>query len=213
LIAVTGAAILAGGRARRLGGALKPTLIVGGRRIIDRQLEVLRPLFDAVVIVSHEGAAFADTGGVAIVPDRLEPGHGPLAGLDAALAFFAARDATMSVVCVAGDMPFLQPAVLRRLRDAPPSVAVVPRLGSGPEPLCARYGPPFATAVTAALTSGDLAVHALLAQLPVVFIPEPELRALDPDLRTFININTPEDLAAANELAGRICRQEAQLNL
>jgi molybdopterin-guanine dinucleotide biosynthesis protein A len=195
---LTSAAILAGGRARRLGGALKPTLVVGGRRIIERQLAVLRPLFDQLIIVCDDAQAFVDID-ADVIADR-QPGRGPLAGLDAALAFFATRDATASVVCVAGDMPFLNSAVLTHLRDAAPALAVVPRLARGPEPLCARYAPSFATAVSAALARGELALHALLARLPVSFVAEEELRALDPELRTFLNVNTPEELAAANSL-------------
>ncbi|HEY4186268.1 MAG TPA: molybdenum cofactor guanylyltransferase [Polyangia bacterium] len=198
---MTGAAILAGGRARRLGGVLKPTLVVGGRRIIDRQLAVLRPLFDIVVIVSHDAPAFLDMDlDIDVIGDR-EPGRGPLAGIDAALSFFAARAPEASVVCVAGDMPLLSSAVLTHLRDAPPALAVVPRLARGPEPLCARYAPSFATAVSAALACGDLAVHALIARHPVTFVDEAVLRALDPELRTFLNVNTPEELAAARALA------------
>jgi molybdopterin-guanine dinucleotide biosynthesis protein A len=181
---------------------LKSTILVGGRRIIDRQLDVLRPLFDTIVLVGGDPRPFAGTG-VHAIPDRVAPGQGPLAGLEAALAFFATSPATESVVCVAGDMPFLHPAVLRRLRDAPAALAVVPHLPRGPEPLCARYAAAFAAPLAAALASRALALHALLASLPVSFIPEPELRALDPDLRTFINVNTPEELEAAEEVARR----------
>jgi len=190
---VTAAAILAGGRATRLGGALKTLLVVGGQRIVDRQLAALRPLFGEVIIVTNEPSPFADLG-VPLVPDR-QPGKGPLAGLDAALAYFGGASA---VVCLAGDMPFLRPALLRFLRDAGPALALVPRLGGRPDPLCARYDSAFAAHAGGALADGRLAMHALLAALPVTYVEEPELRRLDPALRTFINVNTPEELAAAN---------------
>lgn len=185
-----------------MGGVLKPTILVGGRRIIDRQLEALRPLFDRLVIVCNDERLFADTG-IEVIPDRVAPGRGALAGLDAALAFFSESSASDAVVCVAGDMPFLQPALLRRLRDAPVALAVVPRLERGPEPLCARYAAAFGTAASAALASERWALHALLGRLAVSFIPESELRELDPELRTFININTPEDLEVAEAVARR----------
>jgi len=187
------AAILAGGRATRLGGALKPLLVVGGRRIVDLQLAVLRPLFGDIVLVTNEPAPFVDIG-VPLIPDR-QPGKGPLAGIDAALAHFSGADA---VVCVAGDMPFLNAALLRFLRDAPPSLALVPHVNGRPDPLCARYGRAFAAHVSAALEQGRLAVHSLLAQLPADYVNESVLRRLDPLSRAFTNINTPEDLLAAN---------------
>ena len=186
-------AILAGGRARRLGGVVKPLLLVEGQRIIDRQLAVLRHLFDRIVIVANEPAPFADLG-VAVIPDRRGPGLGPLAGIDAALAFFSSAPA---VVCVAGDMPFLEPALLRALRDAPPALAVVPRVRGRAEPLCARYDRAFSPLVAAALAANALTVHTLLRDAGAVFLEEPALRALDPALRSFTNLNTPHDLLPA----------------
>jgi molybdopterin-guanine dinucleotide biosynthesis protein A len=190
---MTGVAILAGGRARRLGGVTKPLLLVEGRRIVDRQLEVLRPIFGTrLVIVANDPAPFHDLG-VAVIPDRVEPGAGPLAGLDAALAFFPPP--VTAVVCVAGDMPFLQPALLLYLRDAEPAPALVPRLARGPEPLCARYDRAVAPLVGAALVSGQRALHRLIDSIiDARFVTEDQLRRLDPDLRSFTNLNTPEDL-------------------
>ena len=189
-----GAAVLAGGRAERLGGATKPLLLVDGRRVIDRQLEVLHPLFGArVVVVANDPVPLRDAvGTVEIIPDRVVAGGGPLAGLDAALAYFPPD--VSAVVCVAGDMPFLHPALLEYLRDAEPAPAIVPRLARGPEPLCARYDRALAPLVTAALAGGQRAMHRLIASLSARFLDEAELRGLDPELRSFTNLNTPEDL-------------------
>lgn len=187
-----GAAVLAGGRAERLGGATKPLLIIEGRRIIDRQLEVLRPLFGPhLVVVANDPAPLRDLN-VDVIPDRVV-GAGPLAGLDAALAFFPPD--VSAVVCVAGDMPFLQPALLLHLRDAEPAPAIVPRLARGLEPLCARYDRALAPLVAAALASGQRALHRLLGSINACVLNEEQLRRLDPDLRSFVNINTPGDLA------------------
>jgi molybdopterin-guanine dinucleotide biosynthesis protein A len=191
---LTAAAILAGGRATRLDGALKPLLVVGGQRIIDRQLAILRPLFDEVVLITNDPAPFAGID-IPLLPDR-QPGKGPLAGIDAALAHFGTRDA---VVCLAGDMPFLNAALVQHLRDAPPALALVPRVAGRPDPLCARYDQMFAAHARRALDENRLAVHALLAQLPIEYLEESRLRRFDPELRSFMNVNTPEDLRAANE--------------
>ena len=113
------AAIIAGGPARRLGGAIKPLLELGGQAVADRQLAVLRPLFPRLLVVANDPAPWRGRG-VEIVADRVA-GAGPLAGLSAALA--AAGDAE-AVVCVAGDLPFLSPALLAALRDRGYLVAV-----------------------------------------------------------------------------------------
>jgi len=191
---MTAAAILAGGRATRLGGALKPLLVVGGQRIIDRQLAVLRPLFDQIVLVTNDPTPFAAID-LPLIPDR-EPGKGPLAGIDAALAHFGPAH---PVVCLAGDLPFLNAPLLQHLRDTPSPLALIPRLASRPDPLCARYDQAFADHARRALSEHRLAIHALLADLPVDYLDEPLLRQFDPELRSFMNVNTPEDLQAANE--------------
>jgi molybdenum cofactor guanylyltransferase len=189
------AAIIAGGKARRMGGVVKGLLQVGGRRIVDRQLDALRAVFPRVFLVAGDPAPWSGLG-VEVVPDRAPTGSGPLAGIDAALAALA--PAEEAVVCVAGDMPFIDVPALALLRDhAPGAQAVVPLVGDRPEPLLARYhrscGPP----VAAALAAGRLTTRAILDQLAVVHLDEPTLRAVDPDLLCLININTPDDLAGA----------------
>ena len=83
----TAAAIIAGGGAQRLGGATKGLLTIDGRRIIDRQLEALRPTFDHLFLVTNDPSVWVDLGAaVQMVPDRVPAGAGPLAGIDAALA-------------------------------------------------------------------------------------------------------------------------------
>ena len=62
-------AILAGGRAVRMGGKAKGLESVGGRRIIDRVAEALREATDDLLIVSNDPAASAWLPGVRAVPD------------------------------------------------------------------------------------------------------------------------------------------------
>ena len=170
-------------------------MVVEGRRIIDRQLEVLRPLFGAaIVLVTNDPGPLQDLG-VSVIPDRVGPGAGPLAGLDAALAFFPPE--VTAVVCVASDMPFLHPAVLGALRDACPAPAIVPRLSRGPEPLCARYDRTLASRLATALATGTRALHVFVEAIGATFLSEDDVRRLDPTLRTFTNINTPDDLASS----------------
>ena len=99
-------------------------------------------------------------------------------------------------MCVAGDMPFLSSALLRRLRDHPAGRGVIPQHGGRLEPLCARYPRDAAAQVTAFLRSGGRALHALAATLTLDRLEEIELRALSPTLADFTNINYPGDLEA-----------------
>jgi molybdopterin-guanine dinucleotide biosynthesis protein A len=187
---MTAAAILAGGKAARLGGQPKGLLVVEGRRIVDRQLEALRE-FERLFIVANDPAPWSNLR-LAIIPDRV-PGAGPLAGIDAALAALGPDEE--SVVCVAGDMPFLDPRPLALLRDHPPAQVVVPRVAGRPDPLFARYHRSCAPIIARALDEGRFKTTALLDELQVVYLEEPTLRLIDPGLRFLTNINTPDDLA------------------
>ena len=194
------AAIIAGGRARRLGGVAKPFVMVGSRTVADRQLSILRPLFTRVLAVVADPADAAAWGmlGVQAVTDRV-PDAGPLAGVAAALAA-AGGD---GVVCVAGDMPFLAPALMRALRErASGADALAPRWSGRPEPLCARYAAHLLPAVEARLAAGRLALHGLLDESPgTVWLEDGALAELGAGAETFFNLNGPEDLARAQELA------------
>jgi molybdopterin-guanine dinucleotide biosynthesis protein A len=192
-------AIIAGGPASRLGGVAKPFLAVGGRTIAERQLALLRPALARVLVVANDPAPWAPLG-VEVVPDRFA-NVGPLGGIHAALA---AVDDCDAVVCVAGDLPFLAPALIAALRDrAPGADAVAPRTAGGIEPLCARYARAVFPSVRARLRAGELAVHAFLQGGTVDWLEGAELAALDPDGHSFFNVNTPEDLRRADEIAGR----------
>jgi molybdopterin-guanine dinucleotide biosynthesis protein A len=191
------AAIIAGGPARRLGGATKPLLEIAGRAVADRQLAVLRPIFPRLLVVANDPAPWRARG-VEVVPDRVA-GAGPLAGISAALAAASDQEA---VVCLAGDLPFLSPALLTALRDcAPEAEALAPRPAGRAEPLCARYAVRARAAVDARLDGGRLALHELLAELATVWLDDQTLVALDPDGLSFVNLNTPDDLRRAEELA------------
>jgi molybdopterin-guanine dinucleotide biosynthesis protein A len=198
----TAAAIIAGGRGTRMGAGggagAKGLLVVDGRRIVDRQLEALRPRFDDVIIVANDPQPWRGLA-ARIVADRVGAGAaGPLAGLDAALAALPADAA--AVVCVAGDMPFPSGAVLELLRDlAPDAPAVVARIGGRPEPLLARYGRACAPIVAEQLARGERALMRLLDRLDVTWIDEDALRAVDPRLRCVVNVNTPAELAALED--------------
>jgi molybdopterin-guanine dinucleotide biosynthesis protein A len=190
-------AIIAGGPASRLGGVAKPFLSIGGRTIAERQLAVLRAAFARVLVVANDPAPWAPLG-VAVVPDQVAKA-GPLGGIQTALA--AAHDCD-AVVCVAGDLPFVAPALIAALRDrAPGAEAVAARAAGGIEPLCARYARAVLPAMEARVRAGQLAVHLMLEGLAVDWIEGAALAALDPDGRSFFNINTPEDLRRAEALA------------
>lgn len=190
LRAVSGA-ILTGGRARRFGGCDKGSLLVDGRRIIERQVEALRAIASHVMIVGGDPARHAGLG-VATVPDQVD-GAGPLAGLHAALVN-TPGDLTVVLAC---DLPFVEPRFLSLLVDAIGDADVcVPRDARGWHPLCACYAKRCAPVIGARLAAGQLKVTDAIAGMRRVEIGPEALSRVDPAGRVLTNVNTAEDYAA-----------------
>jgi molybdenum cofactor guanylyltransferase len=125
-----------------------------------------------------------------------DPGLGPLAALAAALE---ALDAT-HVLVLAGDHPGLRVALLAHLAGlAGGGEAVACRRGPRLEPLVAVYQRAPALALARARLAdpaGDRSVGGLLAGLRTLVVEEPQWRPLDPDGRSFVDLDDPADLAA-----------------
>jgi molybdopterin-guanine dinucleotide biosynthesis protein A len=191
------AAILAGGRSRRLGGCDKARLLVSGTRVIDRLVAAVGPLARHLVIVTNLPGAYPELG-LPTIADRL-PGRGALAGIEAALA---ATEASQ-VLVVACDMPFLHSAFLADLmragRDAPIAVARSPE---GRYPVCASVARSCYDTVRELLEAGRLSFRELLGSLQARELEPALLRKHDPDGALLLNINTPFDYARALAASG-----------
>ena len=186
------AAILAGGRATRFGGRDKGRLPIGGVSIIERQLSLLRPMVDALLIVANDPARFASLD-VPVVPD-LVPDAGALGGLYTAMCA-APTDRVLVVAC---DLPFLSASFLEHLMAVGQDVDVaIPHSADGYQPLCATYTRSCAEPIRRRIDAGELKVTDFLADVRVRELGPDELARFDSDGRLFMNINTPEDYARA----------------
>ena len=99
----------------------------------------------------------------------------------------------------------MQAPLIEHLRDAAPTAAaLVPRIAGRAEPLLARYARAISPVVADQIAAGRYALVDLLARLGagVIWIDEPQLRRLDPDLRSIANVNTPADLRAYDSTRG-----------
>ncbi len=189
-------AVLAGGRSRRMGSD-KGSLRIGGRRLIEVVLDAIRPLFPDIVIVANDPTVF-DGLGARVVSDRI-PGIGPLGGIHAALC----SSRFPHTFCVACDMPLVNPAVVAHLCSLAPGYdAVVPEWEAGYEPLHAVYGQSCLPHVERMVRENRLRVDALFSDLRVRRVGAAELRPMDPLLRSFMNVNTPDELEVARQALG-----------
>ena len=183
------AAILAGGKATRYGGADKGALLVEGRSIRERQLAELAALTSDVLIVGGSPARLDRSSAGRWVADR-EPGLGPLGGLHTAL-LEASGDPVIVLAC---DMPYVSAPLLAHLstlaRDAD---AVVPRTDRGYHPLCAVYTRACLDPVARRLATGRLKVAGLFDDVQVRVVAVDELRAFGEVSRLLTNVNSPDD--------------------
>ena len=183
-------ALVAGGRATRLGGWPKGLLRAGGETLAARAVALFRALFGEVLVVANDPAPYADLG-VPVVPDAL-PGKGAPGGLHAAL-----RSARTPWVFAAGcDMPFLSAVAIRFLwerRGAAPAALV--EWERGLEGLHAFWSAPCLPLVERMLREGEPSLRALATAAGARVVTAAEWRLVDPDGRAFENANAPEDLA------------------
>ena len=183
-------AILAGGKARRFGGQDKSRLVIEGRSIIERQIEVLHTVADEVFLVGHEPGRFADIG-IPVFPDRIS-GAGAIGGILTALESTAA-DRVLVVAC---DMPFLSAGLLRALATlAEAGDGSWVRTARGPEPLMACYRQAARARIRAAIESGHLKAAELDQQLTLRELTEHDVATFGPVELLLANLNTPEDYA------------------
>ena len=190
--------ILAGGRGSRLGGVDKAALDLNGRPLLEHVLAAVSPLAREILVVANDDRLASDPR-LTVIRDP-EPHAGVLPALLAALDT-ASSELMLLVAC---DMPFLDRALIETLvRLAEQQDVVMPNVEGREQPMHAIYRVAACrAAVRAALEQGRRRMIAFLDDVRTLTVEEPDLRRLDPELRSFFNVNTPDDLALARQIAG-----------
>jgi molybdopterin-guanine dinucleotide biosynthesis protein A len=195
--------VLAGGRAARMGGGDKPLLEIGGSTILARVLERIRPHCRAIVLNANGDPARFRAFGLPVVADEVPDFAGPLAGILAGLEW-AAREhpAVEWVASVPGDCPFLPPDLIPRLhraRVAGNKPLACARSGEWRHPVVALWPASLRAELRRALFEEGLHKIERFTGRYGIAIAEWPASPLDP----FMNVNTPEDLAAAAAIAAQ----------
>ncbi len=191
--------ILAGGRGSRMGGGDKGFRTVGGRTVMERVLDRLRPQVASVILNANgDPGRFAPLG-LPIVPDSLPEQPGPLAGVFAALDWAAAHARALDwAVSVPGDAPFLPADLVARLHEARGQAEMACAVSGGrTHPVIALWPVAARTRLRETLAAGQRKVGAFTAGAALAEWP---VTPVDP----FFNVNTPEDLAEADRLAATL---------
>jgi molybdopterin-guanine dinucleotide biosynthesis protein A len=184
------ALILAGGDSSRMGQD-KAALVLDGKTLLESVTTTMQSIFPKVIVSVRQERAGLN---VPQVRDELVA-SGPLAGLAAGMK----SAATPWLFAVACDMPFIQPAMIEHLAGQRADCqAVVPMVHGYPQPLAAFYSTRCLDIVESILNgNGKHSVRALLERLQVRYVSEEQMLAVDPQLRSFFDLDTPQDVAIA----------------
>ena len=191
------AAILAGGRSRRMGRD-KSMMEIGGAPIIRRIADTLGDIFPEILIIANEKEQY-ERMGLDVVGD-IYPGNDSLGGLHTAVA-----KAQGSHVFVAGcDMPLLRPELINGLASMVEDWdVVIPMKDDYPEPLCAFYGKQCELPVLESISAGRLKMIGFHEHVRVRRVEEAAWRAWDPEGASFLNANTPEEFEKIKTISMR----------
>ncbi len=186
--------VLAGGKSSRM-GFNKACIEFGGKRLIEATVDCLRALFPEVLIIANDPPLYAYLG-VKVIPDLI-PDSGSLGGIYTGLSA-ASHPACFFVAC---DMPFLNADLIKLLiREAEGWDVVVPLVGGELQPLHAVYAKSCLPLIKEAIDGGVLKIARFFPKAKVKIIEEPAIRAVDPHLLGFMNVNTPPELEQAEAI-------------
>ena len=192
--------ILAGGQNSRFAGANKALMHIGERPILDHMYDIFKELFQTIILVTNDPAQYIEWD-LNIVTD-LFPVRSSLTGIQAGL-FFATTPYAFVAAC---DTPFIKRGLVQTILDniEPRIDVVVPETFEGLEPLCSVYSKHCLKLITRQLEKQELKINQAFQKLRIKKLPEKILRRHDPDLISFYNINTPEDLAKAEDMLAKL---------
>ena len=190
--------VLAGGKSKRM-GMDKRHLSVHGKPLLDRVTSVLLELFPEVLLVLAEKDIEQSNERIRIVTD-LVPDCAAVGGLYTGL-YHARYPRVFVVAC---DMPFINPAVIELfLQKIDATDIVMAQLVTGLQPLHGLYSKQCLPILKEMIDARDLRLQSIADKpgLTVHRVPETEIKRLDPQLLSFLNLNSPADLELANKIS------------
>lgn len=189
--------VLAGGKSKRM-GMDKRHLSVHGKPLLERVTSVLLELFPEVLLVLAEEDISRQGDRIRIVTDLI-PDCAAVGGLYTGL--YHSRYPRIFVV--ACDMPFINPAVIELfLQKIDATDIVMAQLVAGLQPLHGLYSKQCLPILKEMIDARDLRLQNIADKpgLIVHRVPETEIKRLDPQLISFLNVNSPADLELANKI-------------
>jgi molybdopterin-guanine dinucleotide biosynthesis protein A len=204
------AIILAGGRGKRMGYREKALMVINGKPLVTYVIKSLEMVVDEIIISVRDKAQGELLNsifpGYTYACDEFE-NKGPLSGILSGLTL-CRNEFCFIAAC---DMPFINEDVVKMLfRMCEAHDAAIPRWEDGfLEPLHSVYRCETMIRETRkAIESGESIILAPIFRMNINYMDIENIRKIDPDLRTLININTPEDMKCITDNIGKsICHQ------
>ena len=180
--------VLAGGRSTRY-GKNKALVKLHGIPLIERVLDVMRPIFRRVIIITNTPDEYSYLE-LPMYQDIIK-GLGPLGGIITGLRAIP-DNAGFFVAC---DMPFLNQELIRHIVEIKADFdVVVPRISGNLEALHALYRTGCQSKIEDLINSRIYQIFRFFNEVSVRYVDEDEVRIFDPDLRSFLNVNRPDGL-------------------
>ncbi|MFH1241257.1 MAG: molybdenum cofactor guanylyltransferase [Pseudomonadota bacterium] len=193
--------ILAGGKSSRYGKD-KAFVEINGLPLIESVIEVMGSVFQELIIITNTPNKYSSLG-LSVYEDTIK-GLGPLGGIVTGLTAIS-KEAGFFVAC---DMPFLNRELLLYMTESKGEFdAVVPRISGEMEALHALYRKTCLPAIRRLIDSRVYQVLRFFSEVSVRYVDEGEIRQFDPDLRCFLNVNSPQELQEIEKSATRFNNQ------
>lgn len=188
--------ILAGGLNTRFSGANKALMQIGGKQILDRIYAVFSNLFEEIILVTNDPVKYIGWD-LKIVTD-IYPYRSSLTGIHAGL-FYSTKSHCFITAC---DTPFLNKELVEAIICSvePQIDIVIPQTSTGLEPLCAVYSKRCQKPIENQIEKQEFKIDKFFNKVRVKKISDKELRAKDPDLTSFFNVNSPSSLERAKAI-------------
>lgn len=180
------AVVLAGGENKRFPSP-KGLIELRGQSLIERQISIFLSLGLSPAISTNSPEVYGSFG-VPLIGDSVRRA-GPMTGIVSAFSFSGADE----ILFTACDMPFIRTEMIEYIISKRGAEATVPYPGGVPEPLLAVYTKSAAKKMLTQIEIGRTSMRAMLHLLDVRVIGDDELKQVDPEGESFININTLED--------------------
>jgi molybdopterin-guanine dinucleotide biosynthesis protein A len=198
--------VLAGGQSRRI-GATKALMPWGKGNLIEHIVEVMKRMFpiNLVMVKRPEEFLFLEKPGIKVLKDLTGESY-PLGGIYSGLYY---TETPFAYICGC-DMPYIKPELVKALWKLCEGYdATVPVWDDRPQPLCGIYSRDCLESIKTAIDKEQYAVQKLLRSIRTRFVQKEEVMRVDPEGRSFLDIDTLEDYQRTKRMGVRENRSNA----